>query len=34
METEIYIGEWTIMTITRALEIYEEYKKSGREKRL
>lgn len=31
METEIYIGEWTIMTITRALEIYEEYKKSGRE---
>lgn len=31
METEIYIGEWTIMTITRALEIYEEYKKCGRE---
>lgn len=30
MDTEIYIGEWTIMTITRALEIYEEYKKSGR----
>jgi hypothetical protein len=31
METEIYIGEWTIMTIKRALEIYEEYKKNGRE---
>ncbi len=31
METEIYIGDWTIMTINRALEIYDEYKKSGRE---
>lgn len=31
METEIYIGEWTIMTIKRALEIYEEYKKNERE---
>lgn len=30
METEIYIGEWTVMNIERALEIYEEYKKNGR----
>lgn len=30
METELYIGEWTIMNIERALEIYEEYKKNGR----
>lgn len=30
MDTEIYIGEWTIMTIRKALEIYEAYKKSGR----
>ena len=25
MEREVYLGEWTIMTIQRALEIYEQY---------
>ena len=29
MEREVYLGEWTIMTIKRAFEIYERYKKNG-----
>ena len=29
IEREVYLGEWTIMTIKRAFEIYEEYKKNG-----
>lgn len=31
MEREVYLGEWTIMTIKRALKIYDEYKKNGQE---
>lgn len=29
MEREVYLGEWTIMTIKRAFEIYEKYKENG-----
>ena len=29
MEREVYLGEWTIMTIKRAFEIYERYKMNG-----
>ena len=29
MEREVYLGEWTIMTIKRAFEIYEQYKENG-----
>ena len=29
MEREIYLGEWTIMTIKRAFEIYGQYKNNG-----
>ena len=31
MQKEIYIGEWTIMTIEKAMEVYNEYKNNGRE---
>jgi len=34
MEREVYLGEWTIMTIKRSFEIYDEYKKKWSRKSL
>ena len=32
MEREVYLGEWTIITIERALKMYEQYKVNGQTK--
>ena len=29
LQKEIYIGEWTIMTIEKAMQVYNKYKNNG-----